>query len=166
MSRQAIETREPATERVTPGPDRDAVPLRGLRTLTATYDGPLDSVRSEKRVPEHDIPNSMTWEWKRKRLSVTKEDFITGKAMDCKLCPVATALKRVVRRDAKSSFAVQAQVLEFRLFDEAGRVVMHVESKLSKRAIEFIEKYDCPQQHQTFELPMRVFVKIPGWMLR
>lgn len=100
------------------------------------------------------------------RLLVTKEDFTTGKAMDCKLCPVATALKRVVRWDAKGSFAVQAQVLEFWLFDDAGRVVMHVGSKLSKRAIEFIEKYDHPQQHQTVELPMRVFVKIPGWMLR
>lgn len=166
MNRQAIETRELATERVTPDPDRDSVPLRGLRTLTATYDVPRDTVRSERRVPEHDLPNSMTWEWERKRLLVTKEDFITGKAMHCKLCPVATALKRVVRRYAKSSFAVQARALEFWLLDDAGRVVMHVESKLSKRAIEFIEKYDCPQQHQTFELPMRVFVKIPGWMLR
>ena len=166
MSRQAIETREPATELVTRSPDRDSVPLRGPRTLTGTYDVPLDTVRSERRVPDHDIPNSLTWEWKRKRLLVTKEDFITGKALHCKLCPVATALQRVVRWDAKSSFAVQAQVLEFRLFDDAGRVVMHVESKLSKRAIEFIEKYDCPQQDQTFELPMKVFVKIPGWMLR
>ena len=166
MSRQAIETREPRTERVTSSPDRDSVPLRGLRALTATYDVPLDTVRSERRVPEHDIPNSMTWEWKRKRLLVTKEDFVAGKAMDCKLCPVATALKRVVRRDEKSSFAVQARALEFWLLDDAGRVVMRVESKLSKRAIEFIEKYDCPQRHQTFELPMRVFVKVPGWMLR
>ena len=108
----------------------------------------------------------MTWKWKRKGLSVTKEDFTNGKAMDCRMCPVATALKRVARWDAQRSFSVQADTLEFWRFDDDGQVVMHAESKLSRRAIEFIEKYDHPQEHQTFELPMRIFVKVPGWMLR
>lgn len=150
MSHQSIETRDPA---------RDA-PSFAAKALW------LNTARNERGVPEDGTQNSMPWTWKRKGLVISKEDFTNGKALDCRMCPVAAALQRVARWDAKTSFAVQADTLEFWMFDDARQVVMHVESKLSRRAIEFIEKYDHPQEDQTFELPMRIFVKIPGWMLR
>lgn len=53
MSRQSIDTREPATKRVTPGPDRHSVPLRGLRALTATYAVPLGRPMPARRGMPH-----------------------------------------------------------------------------------------------------------------